>query len=213
MLFRPCAMFAAVALAPLTAQSKPATSPPTVSVYLLAGQSNMEGQAVVDLDHEQHYNGGRGNLEEVLSRKVEGERFAVAFFSFPHPSRILENLPQRLVQIRVLGFLAEGHLQSLPENPGRAPPHSLRGQMVAAILDDANDDAAQHKREDSQGQLPRRPAAISKGSRQPLPALAEAISDRRQQRCNHCNHGGGEGDQLERRALLVGPGQRGHDGG
>ena len=53
-----------------------AKQPPTVSVYLLAGQSNMEGQAVVDLDHEQHYNGGRGNLEEVLSREVEGERFA-----------------------------------------------------------------------------------------------------------------------------------------
>ena len=62
---------AATAQAPATTDEAP-----TVSVYLLAGQSNMEGQAVVGLDHEQHYNGGRGNLEEVLSREEEGRRFA-----------------------------------------------------------------------------------------------------------------------------------------
>ena len=64
-------------LGALTAQA-PATTDeaPTVCVYLLAGQSNMEGQAVVGLDHEQYYNGGRGNLEEVLSREEEGRRFA-----------------------------------------------------------------------------------------------------------------------------------------
>ena len=33
-----------------------------VKVFVLAGQSNMEGQGVVDLDHPQHYNGGKGNL-------------------------------------------------------------------------------------------------------------------------------------------------------
>jgi hypothetical protein len=38
----------------------------SVRVFLLAGQSNMEGQAVVDLDHEEHYNGGRGTLVKVL---------------------------------------------------------------------------------------------------------------------------------------------------
>ena len=76
MLLRHVTMFAAVALASLSAQSKGSKQPPTLRVYLLAGQSNMEGQAVVDLDHEQHYNGGRGNLEEVMSRKAEGERFA-----------------------------------------------------------------------------------------------------------------------------------------
>lgn len=37
-----------------------------IRVFLLAGQSNMEGHAVVDLDHEEHYNGGRGNLEKLL---------------------------------------------------------------------------------------------------------------------------------------------------
>ena len=33
-----------------------------VEVFVLAGQSNMEGQGVVDLDHPQHYNGGKGTL-------------------------------------------------------------------------------------------------------------------------------------------------------
>jgi hypothetical protein len=39
---------------------------PTLKIFLLAGQSNMEGQAVVDLDHEEHYNGGRGTLAKLL---------------------------------------------------------------------------------------------------------------------------------------------------
>lgn len=38
----------------------------TLKVFLLAGQSNMEGQAVVDLDHPEHYNGGRGILTTIL---------------------------------------------------------------------------------------------------------------------------------------------------
>ena len=33
-----------------------------VKVFILAGQSNMEGQGVVAMDHPQHYNGGKGNL-------------------------------------------------------------------------------------------------------------------------------------------------------
>jgi hypothetical protein len=33
-----------------------------IKVFLLAGQSNMEGQGVVSMDHEKHYNGGKGNL-------------------------------------------------------------------------------------------------------------------------------------------------------
>jgi len=37
-----------------------------LKVFLLAGQSNMEGQAVVDLDHERYYNGGRGTLNHVM---------------------------------------------------------------------------------------------------------------------------------------------------
>jgi hypothetical protein len=33
-----------------------------VKVFVLAGQSNMEGQGVVSMDHEKYYNGGKGNL-------------------------------------------------------------------------------------------------------------------------------------------------------
>jgi len=38
---------------------------PKVKVFILAGQSNMEGQGVVDLN----YNDGKGNLETVLAKK------------------------------------------------------------------------------------------------------------------------------------------------
>ena len=38
-----------------------------VRVFLLAGQSNMEGHGVVDLDDERDYNGGRGNLVEFIA--------------------------------------------------------------------------------------------------------------------------------------------------
>ncbi len=34
----------------------------TLQVFILAGQSNMEGQGVVSMDHPQYYNGGKGNL-------------------------------------------------------------------------------------------------------------------------------------------------------
>ena len=37
-----------------------------IRVFILAGQSNMEGQAVVDLDHPRHYNGGKGTLVKLL---------------------------------------------------------------------------------------------------------------------------------------------------
>ncbi|NQU23601.1 MAG: sialate O-acetylesterase [Candidatus Nealsonbacteria bacterium] len=43
---------------------QPGKSP--LKVFILAGQSNMEGQGVVDMDHEQYYNGGKGNLEHVM---------------------------------------------------------------------------------------------------------------------------------------------------
>lgn len=45
-------------------------------VFLLAGQSNMEGQAVVDLDHEEHYNGGRGTLVKLLEQPEFEERWS-----------------------------------------------------------------------------------------------------------------------------------------
>ena len=55
-----------LALAATTPSASPPPSKPTFKVFLLAGQSNMEGQAVVAMDHPEHYNGGRGNLVNVM---------------------------------------------------------------------------------------------------------------------------------------------------
>jgi hypothetical protein len=51
---------AALEAAP-AASPKPASKGP-VKVFLLAGQSNMEGQGVVSMDDPRNYNGGKGNL-------------------------------------------------------------------------------------------------------------------------------------------------------
>tara|TARA_Y100001934_G_scaffold282650_1_gene397470 strand:+ start:3686 stop:4645 length:960 start_codon:yes stop_codon:yes gene_type:complete len=45
-------------------------------VFLLAGQSNMEGQGVVDLDHPKYYNGGKGILNRVMSDPTKARRYA-----------------------------------------------------------------------------------------------------------------------------------------
>ena len=45
----------------------PPKSSDIVQVYILAGQSNMEGQGVVDMDHPKYYNGGKGNLNTVMT--------------------------------------------------------------------------------------------------------------------------------------------------
>jgi len=50
--------------------------PAMLRVFLLAGQSNMEGQAVIDLDHEQHYNGGRGTLERLMKTAPDKQKYA-----------------------------------------------------------------------------------------------------------------------------------------
>jgi hypothetical protein len=47
-----------------------------LKVFILAGQSNMEGQAVVDLDHERYYNGGKGNLEHVMRDPAKARLYA-----------------------------------------------------------------------------------------------------------------------------------------
>lgn len=47
-----------------------------LAVFLLAGQSNMEGQGVVDLNHPKLYNGGRGTLERVMRDPAKAGRFA-----------------------------------------------------------------------------------------------------------------------------------------
>jgi len=51
----------AVGLLGIVGQNAAAGEP--MKVFILAGQSNMEGQGVVSMDHEKHYNGGKGNLE------------------------------------------------------------------------------------------------------------------------------------------------------
>ncbi len=63
-----------VVLASLTCPFLPATRaanpPKPVKVFILAGQSNMEGQAVADLDGKD-YNGGKGTLKALLNDPVK----------------------------------------------------------------------------------------------------------------------------------------------
>ena len=53
------------ACAPAPAAKKPARP---VKVFILAGQSNMQGQGVVDMNHPKYYNGGKGTLEHMMTR-------------------------------------------------------------------------------------------------------------------------------------------------
>ncbi len=48
---------------------------PMLRVFLLAGQSNMEGHGVVDLDDERDYNGGRGTLVAYLRAHGDDARW------------------------------------------------------------------------------------------------------------------------------------------
>ena len=57
----PSLLISIVSLA-LTATSALAASDGPVKVYILAGQSNMEGHGVVSMADEKNYNGGKGNL-------------------------------------------------------------------------------------------------------------------------------------------------------
>ena len=59
-------ILAALAVAPLTAVAH-AQEKPILRVFLLAGQSNMEGHGVVDLDDARDYNGGKGTLARFLA--------------------------------------------------------------------------------------------------------------------------------------------------
>lgn len=49
-----------------------AQGPAKVQVFVLAGQSNMEGQAVADLDGK-NYNGGKGTLKALLANPAKAE--------------------------------------------------------------------------------------------------------------------------------------------
>ncbi|MDP7134996.1 MAG: sialate O-acetylesterase, partial [Planctomycetota bacterium] len=54
-------IIAASLVAPAVRAEETASQQP-VKVFILAGQSNMEGQGVVEMDHPKYYNGGKGNL-------------------------------------------------------------------------------------------------------------------------------------------------------
>jgi len=58
------AALVAVAVVAALCTAAPAREKPDqpIKVFILAGQSNMEGQGVVSMDHEKYYNGGKGNL-------------------------------------------------------------------------------------------------------------------------------------------------------
>ena len=57
----------------LNAQTK---KRPTARVFILAGQSNMQGHAVVDLDHPEYYNGGKGILTTVMRSSENKSRMS-----------------------------------------------------------------------------------------------------------------------------------------
>ena len=61
-------------IAPATAQKINTKKP--VKVFILAGQSNMQGQGVVDLDHPKLYNSGRGTLLHVMKDPAKSKQFA-----------------------------------------------------------------------------------------------------------------------------------------
>ncbi len=46
-----------------------------VKVFILAGQSNMEGQGVVEMDHPEYYNSGKGNLVNTMKDPKKAHLF------------------------------------------------------------------------------------------------------------------------------------------
>jgi lysophospholipase L1-like esterase len=69
------ALFSAGALLASPSAQQHSTKP-ALRVFLLAGQSNMEGQGVVDLDDPRDYNGGRGTLDAFLDDAENAAEFA-----------------------------------------------------------------------------------------------------------------------------------------
>src|SRR4051812_47579414 len=63
--------FILLAAFPLRARSAPKPGP--VKVFILAGQSNMEGQGVIAADPKR--NGGKGSLEYLIKDPATADRF------------------------------------------------------------------------------------------------------------------------------------------
>jgi hypothetical protein len=57
----------------LTANTVQAEAQGPVKVFILAGQSNMEGQGVVEMDHPKYYNSGKGNLVWSMTHSKSAE--------------------------------------------------------------------------------------------------------------------------------------------
>ncbi len=55
--------------------AKKSSADDSLHVYILAGQSNMEGQGVVDLDHPKYYNDGKGILKNVFKKTEFKSKF------------------------------------------------------------------------------------------------------------------------------------------
>ena len=73
--FLPFTLLAATVAGCLGLPLAGASSGPT-QVFILAGQSNMEGQGVVSMDHAKYYNGGKGNLVWSMANSRSKERMA-----------------------------------------------------------------------------------------------------------------------------------------
>ncbi len=73
-----CGLLLAVWLSSISAVTgqDPGADRPLVRVFVLAGQSNMQGHAVVDLDHPEHYNSGKGTLQAIMADSALASRFA-----------------------------------------------------------------------------------------------------------------------------------------
>ena len=74
--FAPTVLVLLLAGIPLSPARGDDQAPPPLQIFILAGQSNMEGQGVVDLDHPKYYNGGRGTLAKVMADPAHAERFS-----------------------------------------------------------------------------------------------------------------------------------------
>ncbi|MHC5058577.1 MAG: sialate O-acetylesterase [Planctomycetota bacterium] len=74
-MLRPVACSVLVAALPVRGALAGQAGGGPVKVFILAGQSNMEGQGVVDLDHPKYYNGGRGILNTVMKDPAKAHLF------------------------------------------------------------------------------------------------------------------------------------------
>jgi hypothetical protein len=75
-----------------SARSQDAAQQP-VQVFILAGQSNMQGQGVVDLDHPKYYNSGKGILKNVMKNPKRAKQYA-------HIQDVVQASHQKRNQIR-----------------------------------------------------------------------------------------------------------------